>query len=787
MLYSEKFRNEILKKIKKPKLCTKKAEIFTSSYQETEGEPIVIRDAKAFHKVLNEMPIWIADWQIIVGGFASEPFAVPFSPEGSWRWVIEEIDTLETREGDKYEVTEETKRILKELVEYWRGKTIEDAVYGAMPEEVKEALESGIMTSGYITTRSGNFVLDFEKVIKKGLIEIENYIKQQMEKLDLTDSQDHEKWLYYKGALICCNAAVDFATRYALLAEELANKATDEKRKEELLRIAEVCKRVPKYPARNFHEALQAFWFIHALAHYETGATAGMSAGRMDQYLYPNYKKDIENGVITREEAERLIADYFINANQIMLAHDKNRASIFAGWPISEQPTLCGVTSDGKDATNELSMLILEVDKKLRLPQPDLTIMYHPGIKEEILEKACETLPLTMKPKFFNFNIAKTHVLAKGASEQDAKENLVNVGCVTSAIAGKSWGNNNMGFINLGKVLEVSINGGIDPGTGKKIGISTPKLDSLNTFSEFFEVFKKQLVHAIRMEVVLVNIVEKIHSVLSPQLFATLFIENHLEKGYPAWKGAAAYNIPGLEGVGFGNTVDSLAALKKIVFEEKIANGKEILSALKNNFNGYTELRNVLLENAPKFGNDDDYVDNIAKEVAQFFCEEVKQFKGPRGVPFYPALYSVSAHVGLGKYVGATSDGRRAGKPLSDGMSPAQGCCKNGPTAVINSVTKIDHTLATSGTLLNMKINASLFKTEEGRKKFIALLRAFMELGGYHAQFNIIDTEVLKDAQLHPEKYPGLLIRVAAYVAQFDHLPKDVQDDIITRSELGVD
>lgn len=783
--YTDEFRAQILAKLRKPKLCIRKAQILTEAYRETEGEPMVIRMAKALHKVTNEMPIWIAEWQIIVGGLASEPFAVPFCPDGSWRWIVEELDTLDKREGDKYEVDEDDKAALLSLIEYWKGRSIEDAVMARLPQEAKEAYVAGLISSGYVTTRSGNFILDYERVINEGLDKVMDYAKERMAALDLSRVDDYRKWLYYQAVLISCDAAIDFAERYAKLAEDMAQSTTDGVRRQELLKISEACHRVPRYPARNFHEALQSFWFIHVLAHYETGATGGMSVGRLDQYLYPYYKRDIESGSITRSEAARLIADYFINQNQIMMAHDKRRASIFAGHPLSEQPTLCGTTAEGKDASNDLSILLLEVDRELGLPQPDIAVMWHPCINEKVLDKACESLPRTMKPKFFNLSIAQEHARRKGAIQEDIGTDLANVGCVSSVIAGKTWGNNNMGFINLGRALELAIYGGLDPGSGKRIGVTTPSLVECSSYEEFLEAFKAQVSHTIRLGVMLANVVELVHSELSPQPFASMLIGDHLELGAPAWSGAARYNMPGLEGVGLGTVADSLAAIKKVVFEDRKVSTEELVKALNANFEApYEWVRHILVEGAPKFGNDEEYVDSIATEVAAYFCHEVGKHSGPRGVRYTPALYSVSAHVGLGEYVGATPNGRGRAEPLSDGMSPSQGVCRKGPTAVIKSVSRVDHALATSGTLLNMKLNVGLFRSREGKEKFKAMLRAFMELGGYHVQFNIVDTEVLKEAQRHPEKYPDLLVRVAAYVAQFTHLPKEVQDDIIARSEL---
>jgi formate C-acetyltransferase len=780
----EELRKEILAKLRMPKLRIEKALIETEAWKEFEGDPPIIRAAKTFYKLAKEIPITIEDWQLIVGSPSSEPFTVSPHPIASWRWVNTELDTFSTREGDKYLVTEEDKKILREILPQWRGKSIEDRVRSALPEETLTAYEAGLIDSGYISNGSGNYPPNYEKILKKGMYGIIDEIKEKMNVLDLTKPEDYKKYLFYKAALICCEAAILYAKRFADLARKLAEKETREWRKKELLIIAQNCERVPAYPARTFPEALQAIWFIHALAHFEVHGAAGIVLGRLDQYLYPYFKEYVkEYGV---EEAKKWLKNFWININQILLFLPKRTSLIWSGHPISEQPTIGGVNVKGEDATNELTELILEVEKEVRLQQPDIAIMYHKNIKEELLEKSCEVLPLTMKPKFFNYEIALHQVLTKGATPDEAKEGLVIIGCVSSGIAGKTWGNNNMAFVNLPKALELALNNGIDPLTGKRVGPATGDPSNLKTFEDLFNAFKEQLRHAIRMAVILSIVIENVHREVNPQPFASILVDDCIERGLPVWEGGARYNIPGIEGVGLATVTDSLAAIKKLVFEEGRISLTELIKALRSNWEGYEYLRQVMINEAPKFGNDDDYVDSIAREVAEYFCKEVLKYRSPRGVPYYPALYSVSAHVGLGRFVGATPDGRYAREPLSDGMSPAQGRCNTGPTAVIKSITKIDHKLAANGTLLNMKFNASLLRSPEKRKKFIAMLKTYMDLGGYHVQFNFIDTELLREAQRHPEKYPDLLVRVAAYVAQFTALPKELQDDIIARSELDI-
>lgn len=773
-------RNEILERIRTPKLRIEKAIITTEAYKKTEGEPMIIRRAKALYELADKIPIAIEDWQLIVGTPSAEPFTVSPHPEASWRWVLTELDSMSTREGDKYQVTENDKEILRSTLPYWEGKSLEDVILNMLPEEVANAYHAGLIDSGYVSQGSGNFSPNYEKVINKGFSGIKEEIEEKMAQLDLANPTDFERWLFYKAALLCCNAVINFARRYAALAKKMADKEARGNRKNELLLIAQISDRVPEYPARNCFEALQAFWLTHVFLHFEAAGGAGIVPGRLDQYLYP-----FKNGV-PKEEMKRWLENLWINYNQIMLFLPKRTSLIWSGNPISEQPTIGGVNENEEDACNEITELMLEVEREVRLPQPDIALMYHRKINDRVLYKACEILPLSMKPKFFNYDIGTKQLISKGATIDDSKKGIVAIGCVTSAVAGKTWGNNNMAFVNLGKCLEITLNNGIDPVTGIRTGIPSGDVTRFISFGELMEAFKKQLQYSISTAVILSNVVEKVHADLNPQPLAGILIENCLEKGIPPWKGGAQYNIPGIEGVGFATVTDSLAAIKKLVFESQKLNISELQEALKKNFEGNLELlRQRLINEAPKFGNDDDYADMIAQELASFYCEEVRRHNCLRGSPYYPGLYSVSAHIGLGRFVKATPDGRKANSPLSDGMSPSQGVCFTGPTGVIRSVTKLDHSTILNGTLLNMKFSPSLIKGTEKMKKFIGMLKTFMDLGGYHVQFNMIDMETLKDAQIHPDKYPDLLVRVAAYVAQFGQLPKDLQDDIISRSELG--
>ncbi|MGA2462997.1 MAG: formate C-acetyltransferase/glycerol dehydratase family glycyl radical enzyme [Thermodesulfobacteriota bacterium] len=776
----QKLRSKILASLRMPRLRIEKALIVTQAHKDTEGEPMIIRRAKVFRELAKKMPISIDDWQLIVGNFSSEPFAVSPHPEAGWRDIVAGLDEFGTRDGDKCIVTEEDKSTLRKVLPWWEGKSIQDVAMKILPEDVRGIYEAGVSDTGYFTQGSGSFSADYPKIIQKGFVQIKGEIQAKLDELDLTVPGDIDKWVFYRATLICCDGAMEYAARYAKLAREMAQKERRPQRENELLQIAEICERVPNYPARDFREAAQVFWFVHVLLHYEVAGGAGIVAGRLDQYLYP-YMKGME-----REEVKKWLKNLWINYNQVMLFLPGRAASNWSGYPVSEQPTIGGIDYEGNDASNELTELILEVEKEVAMPQPDIAVMYHKKINRKVMEKACETLSISMKPKFFMFETAAAQARERGITNPKDLADLVDIGCVAVGPQGKSWGNNGVGFFNLGKVLELTLNNGIDPATGKRVGLETGDAVTFTNYDQFYEAFKKQLAYCNKLTIKMINIIEKVHMELNPQPFTSILIDDCLEKGLPVWKGGARYNIPGVEAVGLANVADSLAAVKKLVFDDKSTSMAELLEALRNNFEGKWErLQQRLINVAPKFGNDEDYVDEIASDVAAFYCKEHNKYEGFRG-KYCPSICSVSAHVGLGRFIGALPDGRTAGRPLADGMSPVQGVCKNGPTAIIKSLSKIDQRITSNGNLLNMKFNSGILKHESTRDKFISLLETYLDLGGFHVQFNFIDTALLKEAQANPAKYPELTVRVAAYVAQFGQLPKELQDDIIARSELGL-
>jgi len=758
-----KVLDKIKKKLRKPQICSDRLELVTKSFMETEGESIVIRRAKAFYKVLTEMPIWIANWQMIVGNFGTlEPFSAQYYPEYS-TWLLDEVDTISNREGDKFIINSMAREKIEKYLLWWKGKTVEDFIWSLVENDVKRANEEGLISGSIIRNPIGQVIPNFEKVLQKGFIGIIEEIKRRSSSLDLTTGEDIKKRLFFQAGIMCCEAVIKFAYRFSELANKMAEVEENLERKKELLLISKICKRIPAYPAETFPEALQTIWFIELASFIEQGGL-GISLGRFNKYLFPYYEQDIKSGKLSREEAKRWLASFWVNCNQEIPLLDQRTTLINAGYPLSMQPTI--------DGTDELSELCIEVDKEIRLSQPDIAVLIdtqNGKPSDEFLIKCAELLPIDMKPKFFNYQIGKRMIMERGVPE-DVVEDWANVGCVAPYIPGKTWGLQSTGFFNFAKVLNETLGEAVD----KKI----------KSFNGFMNLYHEKIKEFLRKSIILGNAEMIAHAERAPNIFTSLLVEDCILKGKTMHEGGCRYYAPAVNGVGLTVAVNSLIAIKKVIEEE--VDLKKLRGILQKNFVNHEEFRQKLMYRIDKFGNDIPEVDGLACKIGEIFCDEVRKYKDPWGHQYTAGLYSVSAHIGLGMLTGATADGRLAGVALNDGISPAQGTCSEGPTAVIKSAAKINHIKACNGTLLNMKFSATYFRDPVSLRKFIALLKTYMELGGYHVQFNVIDTDILRDAQKHPEKYPDLLVRVAAYVAPFTKLPKLLQNDIIARSELNI-
>jgi formate C-acetyltransferase len=764
------------------KVCTERAEIITKAYKELDGVEIHKKRALALKRILEEISISIWDGELIVGNLASGRRDAPLYPEFSWEWIVREADDWQTREVDTFIVAEATKKRLREVIPWWKGKTVRERALEMVPQDVIAAFENGMFTVGnYLNSGVGHVIADYEKVIKYGYREIIGDIQSKLNGLNYTDPKDVRKRFVYESMIIALEAGISFANRYAELAEKKAELEKDERRREELLRIAQICKKVPEFPAHDLYEAMQSFWFTHLMLWIESNGNS-VSPGRFDQYMYPFYRRDLEQEKITPDDAVELIECLYIKLSEIIKIYNNATAKLWGGFPQGENMILGGVNSEGEDVTNEFSFLCLEAMKGVITRQPDLSVRVHHKTPERFLREAVETCKIAnSQPKFFNDEVIISALLIKGVSLSDAR-NYGHSGCTEVAIPGKTNTFGVAAMTNFGKCLELTLFNGIDPITGVKLGLESGSAESFSTFEEFFDAYSKQYYHLAKQMVIATNCIQEAHKELAPQPFLSCFISDCIKDGRDFLEGGAQYDFTGPHGVGVGSVADAMAALKKLVFEEGIIKIETIKEALRNNFEGeYEKVRHELLNKAPKYGNGDPYVDKIARDIAKVHCLAYENYVDPRGGTYAPGFATNTAGIMFGKFVGATPDGRRYGEPLSDGVSPVAGRDIEGPTAAMRSVATIDFSLAPQGGIFNLKFTPQVLNSQEKINKLASLIRGYCDAGGYHVQFNIIDDEILRDAQRNPEKYRGLLVRVAGWVAYFVELAKPVQDEIIRR------
>jgi formate C-acetyltransferase len=745
----------------------------------------VVRRAKALKRVIEEKKIVILPDELIVGTRGSQPRAAEICPEISWMWVRDELDTISTRPQDPYSITEEQKRILREEVfPYWKGKSMQEYYLANLDEETKRiAYKTGIIFSdskslygpGEINPGYGNIIL------KKGFRGIKERAEQKLKEMDYADISNFDKRKFWEAVIICCKAMKLLGQRYADKAREMAEKE-NLKRKEELLRIAEMCEWVPWNSPRTFWEALQAIELTQIALWTEENCSS-ICPGRMDQYLYALYEKDLEEGKLTKAETQELIECMWIKMAEMIFTIDADSAMYFAGYQPFQGVTVGGLKRDKQDATNELSYMMVQASMDVRLHAPSLNVRIHPQTPDDFLLKTCDLVNLgTGQPAIFFDPTALRILLRLGVKIEDAYDWCV-AGCVEPNVPGKMsrWAEGNR--YSYATAVEWALYDGMSHVLQKRKGLSTGDPRSFKTYEDFKEAVKRQLAYLIRYSAIDTQTVEKAHQTRLPKPLMSCCVEDCVEDGVEIMHGGAHYNLgPGFETTGIADLADSMAAVKKLVFEEKLLTTDELITALQNNFEGYENIRQMLINKAPKYGNDIDEVDLIAAEMLDFAVEETEKYKGIKGSVFRDGLVPVIANVPHGKAIWALPSGRKAMQPLADGISPYMGYDHNGPTAVLKSVCKINHDKHFA-TLLNLKFSPEVLKDEKGKRNLANLLRTEMELGGYHVQFNVVSVEVLRDAQHHPEKYPDLLVRVAGYSARFVDLSKEMQDVIIERTE----
>lgn len=780
-----------------PILCSERAEQITLAYQETEDQPQIMRRAHAFSRILKNMSIYISERELVVGNQASNPRAAPIFPEFGIHWLEEELEGLPKRQLDKFLVSDKTRRCLRKIFSYWKGETHYDLINSrlnfTLPSPILKMwdrergyINQVLSNSGTISCGDGHIIVDYPFILKYGLTDV---IRKVEASINESKNEDAEKVIFLKAVVTSLQAAICFAKRYSLLAEKLAAQSKDMARKCELGEIAQICQRVPAQPATTFYEALQSCWFIHLLIQIESNGHS-ISPGRFDQYLYPYYKQDIGKGILSPEGAKELLACFWLKCNEINKIRQWSHTRKMHGYPVFQSLTLGGVRKNGQDATNALSYLCLEITGELKLPQPTVVTRVHRDTRLEYLKKCCFTVAKHGggQPGFFNDEVAYSMFKKMGIPKKLVWDWAV-VGCSEPAIPGRF--NNITGsttHVNLLKVLEITLNNGVNPYTGKGLLVfdNSKDIRKANSFSQILKAYQEQLQAYLEIIPLLDKAVTPVRWELNPTPFLSGLLPARLSSG----KDVSFGDKPNFDntlilGHGSINVGNSLGCLKRLVFTEKKSSLKKMLTILKSNYKGKLgeEIRQYILNNIQKYGNDDDEIDEITRLSLNYFLKGLDRFKPVRGGTFAPSPQTLSANAYTGEYVGATPDGRLRREATADNVSPTAGSDQQGPTAVLKSAASLDQALATNGTILNLKLHPSLVESEDKLEKFAYLIQTYFDLGGYQVQFNIATARTYRLAQKFPQKYRHLVVKVAGYSAFFVDLDKKLQDQIIKRVE----
>ena len=784
--------NERIKKLRTQsltavnKISPERALLVTHFYKnnETLEVSIPVKRALCFKYILEQKRICINDGELIVGERGPAPKATSSYPEMCLH-SEKDLEILDSRPKVSFKVDEETKRAYKEIIApFWEGKSHRERLFREMDSEWIDAYEAGVFTEFQEQRAPGHTVLG-EKIYEKGFLDFIEQIRGNIKKLDFVNDPDAlEKKEELMAMEIAANALITFANRHAEELERLAKNEYTEPRKKELMEMAAICRRVPAYAPENFHEALQYYWFVHLGVITELNPWDSFNPGRLDQHLYSFYKKGLADGTLTKEKARELLQAFWVKFNNHpappkvgVTALESNTYTDFALINVG------GLTSDGKDAVNELSYLILDVVEEMRILQPGSMVQLSKQNPEGIIKRAVRIIKTGFgQPSIFNTDAIIQELTRQGKTLEDARNGGAS-GCVESGAFGTE-AYFLTGYFNLTKVLEITLFNGVDPETGKKIGIETGDITAFTSFEKIIEAFGKQLRYFIDIKIKGNNIIEKLFADYLPVPFLSLLIDDCIDNARDYNAGGARYNTSYIQGVGLGSITDILTSLKYNVFDKKKVTMADMIKAMKADFNGFEELRYHLIYDTPKYGNDDDYADEHAVVIFDMFYDAVDGRPTARGGTFRINMLPTTSHVYFGSKIGAMPDGRKAHQPLSEGISPFQGSDRKGPTAVLKSAAKIDQ-LKTGGTLLNQKFTPQLLETEKGIDSVSKLVRSYFLMDGHHIQFNVVSAETLLNAQKHPEKYEDLIVRVAGYSDYFNDLGKDLQDEIIRRTEQG--
>lgn len=814
-----------------PEIEADRAVILTESYRQTEGEPVIIRRAKAFQQICRKLPITIRPGELIVGSNSKTARGCQVFPEYSFEWLEQEFDTVETRTADPFYISEETKAKLHEVYKYWKGKTTSELATAYMTDEALLAMKHNIFTPGnYFYNGIGHFTVKYWEVLNRGYEGIISDIDRELAKLSPSDADYAKRSSFLHAAKISCESAVEYAYRYEVLARTEAKACTDPIRRKELLQIADNCARVPFKPARTFYEACQSFWFVQLLLQTESSGHS-ISPGRFDQYMYPFYENDLKEGRITRESAQELMDCIWVKLNDLNKVRDAASAEGFAGYSLFQNLIAGGQDKYGCDVTNDLSCMCIEASMHVHLPAPSLSVRVWNGSPEEFLIKAAKLTRTGIGlPAYYNDEVIIPALMSRGVSLEDARSYNI-IGCVEPQCPGKTDGWHDAAFFNMLRPLELTFSSGYE--FGDQVGPKTKPIAEMTSFDEFYDAYKEQMNYFIGLMVNADNSIDVAHAERCPLPYQSSMIDDCIARGRSLQEGGAVYNFTGPQGFGIANVTDGLYAVKKLVFEEHYLTLPEFKAALDDNFGrglskerieyltvqiakqlqetGETVDGNTIrtiadklrstpvpddkmaqynellsrIEALPKYGNNIDEIDFFARDVAYTYTRPLEHYRNPRGGQYQAGLYPVSANVPLGAQTGATPDGRLANTPIADGVGPVGGRDTHGPTATVNSVAHLDHSIASNGTLFNQKFHPSALSGMDGLQKFVALIRGFFDQKGMHMQFNVVSRETLLDAQEHPENYKGLVVRVAGYSALFTTLSRSLQDDIISRTTQG--
>ena len=788
------FREEVLDE--KPYIDAERALLATEAYQAHQDQPNVMKRALMLQHILANMSIYIEDKTLLAGNQGTKNRNAPIFPEYTMDFVIKELDEFEQRDGDVFYITEETKAQLRSIAPFWNNNNLRARGEALLPDEVRVFMETGVFgMEGKLNAGDAHLAVNYGKLLSEGLRGYEQRTRELKAALDLTRPDSIDRYVFYKAVLIVIAAVRQFAGRYAALADQMAQQETDSVRKAELEAMSRICARVPYEKAASFREAVQSVWFIQLILQIESNGHS-LSYGRFDQYMYPYYKKDIDQGIISQAEALELLTGLWIKTLTINKVRSQSHTLSSAGSPMYQNVTIGGQTPAKQDAVNELSFMVLQSVAQTRLTQPNLTVRYHQHIDKHFFDECIEVMKLGFgMPALNNDEIIIPSFIKWGVKEEDAY-NYSAIGCVETAIPGK-WGYRctGMSYINFPRVLLCAMNNGVDMTSGKRFTQGYGYFTDMKSYEEMIAAWDKTVREMTRYSVIVENAIDKASERDVPDILCSTLTDDCIGRGKTIKEGGAVYDfISGLQ-VGIANMADSLAAIKRLVFDEKKITAQQLWTALLDNFTApeNQRIQELLIHDAPKYGNDDDAVDQLVVEAYDSYLDEIRKYpntrygRGPIGGIRYGGTSSISANVGQGMGTMATPDGRKAHEPLAEGCSPAHNSDQNGPTAVFKSVAKLPTEKITGGVLLNQKMTPTMLSTEENKQKLELLIAAFFNrLHGYHVQYNIVSRETLLDAQIHPDAHKDLIVRVAGYSAFFNVLSKATQDDIIGRTEQSI-